>query len=305
MTPKLFTPEPKNTGVSLAARNCLVAPCGGGAHGQLHALHGVVEGLAEARAQPVLVAQRDGLEVLRARSLPGSNTVMLCVRRSMMPPKDLALAHGPGHGAAGHAELALHLVEDVERVAHLAVHLVDEGDDGRVALAADLDQAARLRLHAVGGVDHHQGRVHGREYAVGVFREVLVAGGVEQVDDVVAVLHLHHRRGHRDAALLFDLHPVRGGMAAGLAALDGAGDLDRAREQQQLFRQRRFTRVGVGNDGKGAAAPGFGGVGHKEFQKGVRRGQDAPAGVRKRQFYRAGVVRPVRGAGGACGPLPL
>ena len=52
-------------------------------------------------------------------------------------------------------------------------------------------------------------------------------------------------------------------MAAGLAALDRTGDLDRAGEQQQLFRQRRLTGVRVGNDGKGAAAAGFGGVGHR------------------------------------------
>ncbi len=44
----------------------------------------------------------------------------------------------------------------------------------------------------------------------------------------------------------------------GLARLDRAGDLDRAREQQQLFRQRGLAGVGVGNDGKGAAAAGFG-----------------------------------------------
>jgi hypothetical protein len=43
-----------------------------------------------------------------------------------------------------------------------------------------------------------------------------------------------------------------------LRAFTEPGDLDRAREQQQLFRQRGFTRVGVGNDGKGAAAAGFG-----------------------------------------------
>jgi hypothetical protein len=35
-----------------------------------------------------------------------------------------------------------------------------------------------------------------------------VAGGVEQVDDVLAVEHLHDGRRHRDAALLFDFHPV-------------------------------------------------------------------------------------------------
>jgi len=52
-------------------------------------------------------------------------------------------------------------------------------------------------------------------------------------------------------------------VARGLAGLDRAGDLDRARKQQELFGQRGFTRVGVGNDGKSPAAPGFVGVGHK------------------------------------------
>ena len=32
---------------------------------------------------------------------------------------------------------------------NLAVHLVDEGDDGRVTLAADFNQAAGLRLNPV------------------------------------------------------------------------------------------------------------------------------------------------------------
>jgi hypothetical protein len=46
-----------------------------------------------------------------------------------------------------------------------------------------------------------------------------VARGVEQVDHVVAEFELHHRGGHRNAALLLDLHPVRGRMAADLRAL--------------------------------------------------------------------------------------
>ena len=52
-------------------------------------------------------------------------------------------------------------------------------------------------------------------------------------------------------------------MARGLARLHAAGDLDRAGEQQQLLRQRGLARVGVGDDGEGAAAADFGGdVGH-------------------------------------------
>lgn len=56
-------------------------------------------------------------------------------------------------------------------------------------------------------------------------------------------------------------------MARGLAGLHAAGDLDRAREQQQLFRERGLARVGVGNDGesapRGCFAQDFRGFGHQ------------------------------------------
>ena len=38
-------------------------------------------------------------------------------------------------------------------------------------------------FHALGAVDHHQGAVDRRQGAVGVFGEVFVTGGVQQVDD--------------------------------------------------------------------------------------------------------------------------
>ena len=75
---------------------------------------------------------------------------------------------------------------------------------------------------------------------------------------MVAVEHLHHARRNRDAALLFNLHPVRCGVPRRLARLHAPGDMNCAREQQQLFGQRGFARVGVRNDGKGAAAHNFG-----------------------------------------------
>jgi hypothetical protein len=122
-------------------------------------------------------------------------------------------------GSKNGACVVLDLVEQVERVAHLAVHLVDEGDDGRVALAADFDQLARLRLDAVGRVDHHQRRIDGGQHAVGVLGEVLVARRVEQVDDVLAVQRSASPRSDRDAALLLDLHPVEVAWRDGLARL--------------------------------------------------------------------------------------
>jgi hypothetical protein len=112
---------------------------------------------AEAPAcMPCRSVSADRLEVLRPAFAAGLEHRHRLRAQVHDAAETLALADRPGHRHAGHAELALDLVEDVERLAHLAVHLVDEGDDGRVALAADLDQPPRLRFHAVGRVDHHQ-----------------------------------------------------------------------------------------------------------------------------------------------------
>jgi hypothetical protein len=94
-----------------------------------------------------------------------------------------AAADRPGHGRRVERQRLLDLVEQLEGVAALAVHLVDEGDDRDVAQAADLEQLARARLDALGGVDHHDRGVDRGQRAVGVFREVLVARRVEQVED--------------------------------------------------------------------------------------------------------------------------
>ena len=176
----------------------------------------------------------------------------------------------------------------------LAVELVDEGHDRRVAQAADFHQLDRAFLDALGDVDHHQRRVDRGQHAVGVLAEVGVAGRVEQVDDAALVRELHHRGGDRDAALLFQRHPVGGGVARGLARLDRAGHLDRAAEQQQLFGQRGLAGVGMRDDGEGAAAAGFAQVlGHgraprRERQGPGKEGQNytsgpaAPSGFRLR-----------------------
>ena len=100
--------------------------------------------------------------------------------------KALPMPSGQVIGAQSIPSTRLDLLEQRQRLAHFAVHLVDEGDDGRVARAADLQQLARLRLDALGRVDHHHRRVDRGQHAIGVFREILVARCVQQVDDVAA-----------------------------------------------------------------------------------------------------------------------
>src|ERR1044071_9474224 len=55
-------------------------------------------------------------------------------------------ADRPGGGDHVEGQHLLDLVEKVEGIARLAVHLVDEGDDGNVAEAADLEELPRLLL---------------------------------------------------------------------------------------------------------------------------------------------------------------
>ena len=178
-----------------------------------------------------------------------------------------AHAGGPAHGTHVELELVGHFIEQAEDFAAFAIDLVDEGDDGDVAEAADLEQLARLRLDALGRVDHHDGGIDGGQGAVGVLGKVFVARRVEQVEGdglaVARALEGHDRGGDGDAALLLDLHPVGARAAIGPARLDFARKVDRAAFQQQLFGEGGLARVGVGDDGEGAA----GGDGHRGSSK--------------------------------------
>ena len=84
-----------------------------------------------------------------------------------------------------------------------------------------------------------------------------MAGRIQYVDAEAVKVELHRRGGHRNAALLFDLHPVRGGVAGGLARLDRTGLADGPAVEQQFFRQRGLARVRVGDDGERAPARHF------------------------------------------------
>ena len=193
----------------------------------------------------------------------------------------LAGAGGPGHGRDVERQGGGDLVEKLDRVAALAVHLVDEGDDRHVAQAADLEQLARARLDALGGVDHHHRRIDRGQGAVGVLAEILVARRVEKIEHRAAILEMHHRGGDRDAALLLDLHPVRARAPCIAARLDRARDMDGAAEQQQLLGQRRLAGVGMGDDRE--RAPQAGGV---AGQTGVGYGDNG--GIRHFLGFRTG-----------------
>ena len=171
--------------------------------------------------------------------------------------KIFAAANGPVDGVGLDPQLLLQLFQQLEGIPGLPVHLVDEGEDGDVPHGADLEKLAGLGLHALGCVDDHDRGVGCHQGAVGVLREVLVAGGIQNIDAVSVILELHDRRGHRDAALLLDLHPVGGGGAGVLLALDLTGLGDGPSVEEELFGQGRLTGVGVADDGERAPALDF------------------------------------------------
>ena len=151
-------------------------------------------------------------------------------------------------------EQPLDLVEQLERVTADVIELVDEGQDRQVALPADLEELAGLRLDAFGAVEDHHGAIRGHQRAIRVFAEVAVPGRVEEVEGATAIFELQRRRRDRDAALLFHGHPVGGGRALVLARANRPGLIDGSGVQQQLLGQRGLAGVRVRNDRKGASA---------------------------------------------------
>ena len=154
-----------------------------------------------------------------------------------------AHADGPVHRGNVKLELIGHFIDKGKRITAFTVNLIDKGDDGRAAHAAHVEQFNGLCFHTLGRVDHHQRGVHCGQHAIGIFREILVTGRVEQVNHVVTVFKLHHRAGNRNAALLFNIQKVGGRVTAALASLHRAGHLNRAREQQQLLGERGLARI--------------------------------------------------------------
>ena len=81
----------------------------------------------------------------------------------------LAAGTGPVERRSLELQLVLDLVQQRDRLQRFPVHLVDERDDRDVAHPADFEQLQRLRLDALGGIEHHDCAVGCRQCTVGVF----------------------------------------------------------------------------------------------------------------------------------------
>ena len=145
---------------------------------------------------------------------------------------------------------ALEIIKKLERRARREVAFVHERENRNASAPANFEQLSGLTFDALAGVDDHDGRIDRGKRAVGVVGEVLVAGCVQEVEDVGAIFESHHRSGHRNAALALDLHPVGTRVPPVGLRLHLPREVDGSAGQQQVFRQRGLAGVRMRDDGK-------------------------------------------------------
>ena len=213
------------------------------------------------RQSPVIPHQRGEFRVFRRFKLDrlrafrhGQEAVC---RQIINPCEVRRAAHGPGGRRCIQRQQVLDFIQQFERFACFAVHLVDEGDDRNIAHAANFKQLARLALNPLRRIQHHHGGIHRGQGAIGIFRKILVAWRVQQVEDHAVTFKSHDGGRNRNPAILFNFHPV--GTRAPRIALGAhrAGKLNGAALEQQFFGQRGFARIRMGDDGKAPPAGGF------------------------------------------------
>ena len=144
------------------------------------------------------------------------------------------------------------------------VDLVQHRDDLEVGVERHVQVGQRLRLDALGRVDQQDRALAGGQAAGDLIAEVDVAGGVDQVQDVLFFVVALPREPDRlaldrDAALALDVHPVQV-LGPHLAAFH------HARKLQHPVGKRRLAVVDVGDD---AEVPDHGLVGLTGNQPGL------------------------------------
>ena len=80
-----------------------------------------------------------------------------------------------------------------------------------------------------------------------------MAGSIQQINAQVVVIKIDHTGGDGNPALLLHGHPIGGGGLGALFTLHFARLADHPAVINELFGDRRFTGIGVGDDRKGAS----------------------------------------------------
>ena len=125
-----------------------------------------------------------------------------------------------------------------------AIHLVDEAIRGTWNLSACRQTVSDCGSTPDDAVEHHDRAVEHPQAALDLDGEVDVAGGVDEVDVVVAPGEAGRGGGDGDAALALLGHPVH----LRLAFVDLAHLVDASRVEEEAFADRRLAGVDVRDD---------------------------------------------------------
>ena len=147
-------------------------------------------------------------------------------------------------------EAGLDHAERAEEVGADAVHLVDEAHARHAVLVGLAPDGLGLRLDTGDRVEHCDGTVEDAQRALDLDGEVDVAGGVDDVDAVVAPERGGGGGRDRDATLLFLRHVVHDGTAlVHLTDLVGLAGV-----VEDALGRRRLAGIDVGHDADVAVA---------------------------------------------------
>ena len=135
------------------------------------------------------------------------------------------------------------LVVDLLAARVRAVHLVDDDDDRQAERQRVLEHEAGLRHRAFKRVDEQQNAVHHLEHALDLAAEIGVAGGIDDVDLHVLIVHGGILRQNGDAALLLDGVIVHHAVGNLLVFAENAALLE------HLVDERGLAVVNVRDDG--------------------------------------------------------
>ncbi len=136
------------------------------------------------------------------------------------------------------------LVQRARRVGVGPVGLVDDDDRPQPEAQRPHEHVARLRHRALVGVHQQQDRVHHAQHPLDLAAEIGVAGGVDDVDEVVLPLHRAVLGADGDAALALEVVAVHHALVdVGVLAEHVCGAED-------AVDQRRLAVVDVGDDGE-------------------------------------------------------
>src|SRR5258708_22807958 len=103
-----------------------------------------------------------------------------------------SVAQRPNQRTRGESKDRFEFIEQCDRIERGPVAFVHEREDRDATTSTDFEKLAGLRFDTLGGIDHHHHGVDRGEYAIGIFREVLVTRGVEQIDRKTRVVELEY-----------------------------------------------------------------------------------------------------------------